>query len=137
MVIHGYKHYAGAPINTGGDTERTYLESIESGANLYYSFYTTDKEVLKETRVGTLIYPTYIGASYETIEEQYQTFSELFAGLQTQTIVSHERVADQVFVTTYEDGTKIAVNYNEKAIEVKGQDIPAKGFSTWKGGENK
>lgn len=137
MVIHGYKHYAGAPVNTGGDTERTYLESIESGANLYYSFYTTDKEVLKETKVGTLIYPTYMGASFETIEEQYQTFTELFADLQAQTIISHERVTDQVFVTTYEDGTKIAVNYNEKAIEVKGQDIPAKGFCTWKGGESK
>lgn len=136
MVVHGYIDFAGAPLNTGGDMEGNYLASIESGANPYYSFYTSKEEPLKKTQAGTLIYPTYIGASYDKVEEQYQVFNEIFDSLRTQTIKSHERIADEVYVTTYEDGTKIVVNYNEKEAEVNGQNVPASGFIVQKGGEN-
>lgn len=136
MVVHGYIDYAGAPLNTGGDMEGSYLASIESGANPYYSFYTSKEEPLKKTQAGTLIYPTYIGASYDKVEEQYQVFNETLESLRTQTIKSHERIADEVYVTTYEDGTKIVVNYNEKEAEVNGQNVPANGFIVQKGGEN-
>lgn len=135
MVIHGYVDYAGAPMNTGGDMEGNYLASVESGANLYYSFYTSDEEPLKETQAGTLIYPTYIAASYDKVEEQYKEFDELFAGLRNRIIVAHERAAEQVFVTTYEDGTQIAVNYGKTEETVNGRTVPARGFVMWKGGE--
>ena len=135
MVIHGYVDYSGAPMNTGGDLEGNYLAAVESGANLYYSFYTSREEPLKETQAGTLIYPTYITDSYGMVEEQYKAFTELFAGLRSQIIVSHERVAKQVFVTTYEDGTQITVNYGEAEETVNGRTIPAKGFTIRKGGD--
>lgn len=128
MVIHGYKDYAGAPMNIGADVDGNYLASVESGANLYYSFYTSDKNPLKETQAGTLVYPTYITASYDTVEAQYREFTEMFGTLRTQTISSHEKVGDQTFVTTYEDGTQIAVNYSEKDTMVKGWKVPARGF---------
>lgn len=124
-------------MNTGGDMEHNYLAAVESGANLYYSFYTSDEEPLKETRAGTLIYPTCIAASYDKVEEQYKEFDRLFSGLRSQTIVSHERAAGQVFVTTYEDGTQIAVNYGETAEAVNGRTVPEKGFMIWEGGEDK
>lgn len=136
MVVHGYIDYAGAPLNTGGDMEGNYLASIESGANPYYSFYTSKEEPLKKTQAGTLIYPTYIGASYDKVEEQYQVFNDTLESLRTQTIKSHERIADKVYATTYEDGTKIVVNYNENETEVHGQTVPASGFIVQKGGEN-
>lgn len=136
MVIHGYIDYSGSPINTGADLEQAYLSSIESGANLYYSCYTSNDEPLKDIKAGTLIYPTHIAASYDRIEEQYAQFSKVFSGLRSQTIIRHTRVADDVFVTTYEDGTQIAVNYSDVDIEVDGVMVSAKGFTILERGDN-
>lgn len=129
MVVHGYIDYSGAPVNVSANSRKTYLASVESGANLYYSFYTSSEEPLKETQAGTLTYPTQIGASYDTIEKQYNEFNELFQGLRSQTIIDHTRVFENVFVTTYEDGTEIAVNYSSKEVEIDGKTVPENGFT--------
>lgn len=135
MVIHGYRDYSGAPMNTSSDTNKTYLASIESGANLYYSFYTSEDNPLKETEAGTLVYPTLITSAYERVEEEYGEFNQLFKELRCQLIASHRRVSSEVFVTVYEDGTEIAVNYGESDYELNGKKVPANGFATWKGGD--
>lgn len=134
MVLHGYVDYAGAPMNTGANMDRAYLAGIESGASPYYSCYTAENAVLKKTAAGTLIYPTAVQASLETIKERYAEFNSLFRSLRSQTIVAHERVADNVFVTTYEKGTKIAVNYGSTASEVGGVEVPAGGYAVLEGG---
>lgn len=136
MVVHGYIDYSGAPINTSADSGKTYLASIESGANLYYSCYTSDEEPLKETAAGTLTYPTLISASYDDIEARYKEFQEIFSKLRCQIITNHERIAEEVFVTTYEDGTKIVVNYSETEIKVNNRSVPANGFDIVEGGGN-
>ena len=136
MVVHGYVDYTGAPMNTSADAERTYLASIESGANLYYSFYTSEENPLKETQVGTLMYPTWIGTFYDDIKKQYTEFQSLFQTLRCKLIVSHQRVTNDVFVTTYEDGTEIIVNYGETDYSMNGRRIPANGFEVQKGGGN-
>ncbi len=136
MVIHGYKTYAGAPLNTGADMERAYLATIETGAGLYYSYYTAKEQPLKETQAGTLIYPTGIDDSYETMERQYREASDILNHLQGQLMTNHERVEEDVFVTTYEDGTKIGVNYSNKDVTVEKKCIPAKGFAVLERGQS-
>lgn len=136
MVVHGYLEYAGAPLNISADAKTTYLATIESGANLYYSYYTTREDALKETKAGTLTYPTYIGTSYEQMESQYHEWSELFKGLGEQLIIRHERLAEEVFITTYEDGTRIAVNYGDKEIEIEGKNIQGNGFALIERGQS-
>ncbi|MBQ2923396.1 MAG: hypothetical protein IJE60_10015 [Tyzzerella sp.] len=129
MVVHGYIDYAGAPLNTGGDIGKTYLATVESGANPYYTFYTSEDEPLKETLAGTLMYPTLASASYDAVEQQYKEFSSVFADLRSQTITGHERVAEQTFVTTYENGTQIAVNYSDTEMQVGEVAVPANGYA--------
>ena len=128
MVIHGYLDYAGAPMNCSADTQKNYLASIESGACLYYSFYTENGNPLTETEAGTLVYPTQISASMESVEQQYAEWTKIFLGLRDQLIMEHRRLAEDVTVTVYEDGTMIYVNYNEKEIQLEGVTIPSKGF---------
>ena len=91
---------------------------------------------MKETAAGTLTYPTLISASYDDIEARYKEFQDIFSTLRCQIITNHERIEDEVFVTTYEDGTQIVVNYSEKEIEVNSKSIPPNGFSVVKGGGN-
>lgn len=136
MVIRGYVNYAGSPMNVGADLEKNYLASIESGAALYYSFYTAGDEALKQTAEGMLTYPTRIGAAYDRIESEYQTFRELFQDLQGCIILKHERVEERVFVTTYENGTAIAVNYNDYDAKINGIQVPQRGYAVVERGSN-
>lgn len=45
-------------------------------------------------------------------------------------------MAEQVFVTTYDNGTAIAVNYNDYATEIAGIQIPQRGYAVVERGSN-
>ena len=136
MVVHGYIDYAGAPFNAGADLRKAYLASAEGGGSPYYSFYTAADDALKETAAGTLVYPTCIGASYDKVQEQYEALNEVLKDIRSQLIVGHERVAEGIFVTTYEDGTRIAVNYNDKAADIGDTHILANDFALLERGQS-
>ena len=44
------------------------------------------------------------------------------------TIVGHEKVADNVFKTTYANGISIYVNYSDEAVKVKGGTVGATSY---------
>lgn len=47
MVLHGYRNYAGAALNLAADAETAWLNTIESGASMYYSCMTEPYTVVK------------------------------------------------------------------------------------------
>lgn len=138
MVLHGYKDYAAAPFNIAANGAHNKLASIESGAYVYYSCYTESDEVIKRIKDRSIQYPTGITGIYDRIAGDYKEFNELFAPLRTQLIVEHECLERDLFVTTYEDGTKIVVNYNIYDCEAYGQTVPSAGYIVIKadGGAN-
>jgi hypothetical protein len=50
---------------------------------------------------------------------EYAEFDKL-AKVYSQKIVGHEKVSDNVFATTYEDGTRVVVDYNKETFAVEG-----------------
>ena len=58
----------------------------------------------------------------------YKELNNVLAPLQGQTLIGHRQLADRVFETTYEDGTKIIVNYNTEPVQVGDLIIDAKGY---------
>jgi uncharacterized FlaG/YvyC family protein len=61
-------------------------------------------------------YQNIYSANYQNWLEEtaaiYKEVNAVMGSLQTQLIQNHERLADNVYVTTYENGTQIVVNYN-------------------------
>ena len=53
--------------------------------------------------------------------------------MQGQKITAHEKLADKVYATTYEDGTRVIVNYNKTAVSAAGQTVNARDFVVVKG----
>lgn len=136
MVIHGYKNYSGSAINISQNSRIAFLQSIESGANLYFSVYTNKDVSLKESKIGYFTYPTYFGDLTETIVDYNLQFRKLFDNLYNQTITSHLCVTDKLRITVYENGTEIAVNYDDEDTVYNGKTIPRYGYSLIsKGGE--
>jgi len=50
------------------------------------------------------------------------------AGLNNQSIVSHEFISAHVTVTAYEDGTRVYVNHGSSDVQCEGACVPARSY---------
>lgn len=53
--------------------------------------------------------------------------------LANQFIVGHTRLAEGVYQTTYEDGTRVVVNYSTQPYTAGPVSVPAQGFMVVRG----
>ena len=61
---------------------------------------------------------------------RYQTE---MSGLNSQRIIGHEFITGEVHVTTYEDGTRVFVNYGESEYKEGSVQIPARDYLVERG----
>ncbi len=132
MAIHGLVDYSGDYINLSQDYTETVLKSAETGAGLSFAFMKESASALQETN-----YTRYFGADYdewkELATEIYTRYEKELGTCFGQYIEKHEKLADGVFATTYEDGTKVYVNYNEVPYDKSGVKIPARDYVVERG----
>ena len=128
IVLHGLVSYTGSPINLSPNYERNLLKTIETGAGLYFSFMDADIFDLQDSR-----YTNYFSSDYNQWKEKaailYNEMKSNFGHLFNQFIIDHQKLASDVYMTEYEDGTRIIVNYGEKSYIHKGTEIPAKDYT--------
>ncbi|MFD0716247.1 DUF5696 domain-containing protein [Paenibacillus sp. GCM10027626] len=124
MVLHGYVSYSGTPGNlriNDADDER--LRAIEYGAIPSFEL-THDSPRKLEEVTAEFLFSSQYDIWKSRIVEEYQAFDRL-APLQHLRIVDHEKAAADVFVTTYEDGTQVRVDYRTHTFEVIQGEAPA------------
>lgn len=129
MVIHGYKNYAGAALNIAADSEKEWLKTIENGASMYYSCMTEDYTKIKDMNYRQTLYPISEELCHDEIVSRYQEYQDVFARLATQVIENHEITEDKLHLTTYEDGTVVAVNYEDHAIQWNDITVEARSYA--------
>ncbi len=118
IALHGYVNYTGEPLNMTQDYEDELLKSAEYGAGLSFV-------LMKETAftLQNTLYTQYYGAEYDAwkdkLVEIYTRYNNELGHVFDQRIAGHEFVADGVAVTTYEDGTKVYVNYTYEDVKAK------------------
>ncbi len=132
MAIHGLVNYTGKSINLSEDIETLMLQTAESGAGLYFTLTAETAKKLQNT-----FYSTYYGADleliYDRMSDMWKRYSEETAGLNRIPITEISREGD-LSITTYENGTKIYVNYGEVKVRKDGVEIPAREYAVVKGG---
>lgn len=120
IALHGLVSYTGTSLNLSGNYKDTILRSAEAGAGLAFTFMKESVATLQNTN-----YTYYFGADYDKWREEayaiYSRYEAELGSLFNQYITEHERLKDGVFVTSYEDGTRVFVNYND--IEYTGVNI--------------
>ena len=134
MALHGLTHYTGKPLNLSGDWEEELLLSAQRGAGLAFVFMAEEPLVLHDTT-----YSDYFGASYplwaqqakEIITDYQRTLGNIFH----LRITGFEQVNDQVTITTYEDGSRVAVNFGQEDLAVDEQTVPARSYILLEGRE--
>ncbi len=129
IVLHGHIQYSGSAINMADNMTNMILKSAEYGANLHFTLSAQNTRELKET-----VYSNYFTIDFDTwksdVTTLYAKFNAVFASLQDKEITDHATVADveNVYITTYSDGTRVVVNYNRTDVTVDGKTVAAQDF---------
>ena len=126
-AIHGYVNYTGTPINISGNDVREVLTAAEYGAGLHFTFMKESAFALQKT-----LYTEYYGSDYATWHDRmleiYTRYNSELGHTYNQQIVDHKVYTEDVRCTTYEDGTKVYVNYGDKDYTSEDGLIPASDY---------
>lgn len=128
MALHGYVNYTGTALNITGYTEDELLRSAEYGAGLYFTLMNETSFVLQKT-----LYTEYYGAEYDAwhdrLLEIYTRYNNEMGHVFNQKMTDHEIMMTDVSCTTYEDGTKVYVNYSYTDVTTPdGVSVPARDY---------
>jgi hypothetical protein len=131
IVAHGLVSYSGVPYNLLNDGQRTFLHQVEYGTVPSFVLTQASSALLYRTQASDL-YSTQYDFWRDKVVRQYQAMEKL-APLINQFIADHTRLAEGVYQTTYEGGTRVVVNYNEQPYVVESVPVPAMDFAVLRG----
>ena len=117
MVLHGYIPYTSIAGNTFYDDRIQTLKWIEYGYVPYYKLAAEETSNLLDTDMDS-IFSAKFDEWAERVVAKYNSFKKDFNSLYSLTIVKHDMVKENVFVTIYSDGTRVYVNYSEFEVSV-------------------
>lgn len=119
MVIRGVIPYSADPINMSNDYNYNRLKLIETGSSPLFKWMNADNSMIKKTEFD------YYSANYSLwLDDSIKLYGELngiYDGLGDVGMISHEKVSEGVYLTEYENGLKVYVNYSDS--EYKQDDI--------------
>jgi len=133
MVYHGSKLYYTPPINRSDVPKRELLRAVEYGAVPTFELTYRPTDRLKYTNYDRL-YSSQYEAWMPELEEAYRMWQEVWQPLKDRRIVDHREAAADLFVTEYDDGTKIWVNYGERAYRSGGMTVEAMSYGVERNG---
>jgi len=111
IAIHGYVNYTGESLNVCGNDQDELLACVEYGAGLSFTLMKESPFTLQKT-----LYTQYYGADYDgwkdRLVEIYTRYNNELGSTFNQEIKNHEVINEYVRCTTYEDGTRVYVNYS-------------------------
>ena len=122
IALHGLVNFAGRPVNLAEDYSQHLLKSIESGANIFFSFMDAATR-----EINTTTYRRYFANEFarwvDVADELYKEYQANFGRLYNKLIIDHKILTDGVTLTVYEDGTHVYVNYSNQNFENEDGDI--------------
>lgn len=122
LILHGSADYSGAPLNLSGDVEEAMLRYIEYGACPYYEW--SYSELAPADTDVDFYYDAWINSA----AEYYAKVNKALGDLRNARITDHSEVDDGVFLTEYDSGAQIYVNYTDKDYKTMGVVVGARDF---------
>lgn len=130
IALHGVVDLTTAAINCQADPTRAFLQAVETGSCLKWSWIARNQDELVETEQNDMIswrYENWLRMA----ASQYARAGSLLQKLAGCTVVEHARLpgyADVVRVL-WSDGTEVIVNYEGREVQIDGRTIPATDFA--------
>jgi hypothetical protein len=117
IALHGYISYSATPGNLRNDYEMDFLKAVEYGAVPAFFMSYERSRLLKDSPSDFLVSSEFT-VWKDRIMKEYKEFDKL-ASVYNQKIIRHEKQTENVYMTTYEDGTKVTVDYGRKTFGVE------------------
>lgn len=111
MVLRGNVAMGAPSLNMGSDYHYRFLKSLETGCNLSYTWIAGDVVSLVGTKYNELV-STSLNYWFDTAVQEYHDASEFMELTAGKAILSHRKLAQDVFETVYEGGIRVTVNYS-------------------------
>ena len=128
LAIHGFVNYTGDPLNTCGNEQQELLESAEYGAGLSFSLMRETAFALQKT-LYTEYYASDFAVEHDRMMEIYNRYNSELGHVFNQQMVDHKKLDGNMSCTTYEDGTKVYVNYSfTDGMTPEGVPVPARDY---------
>lgn len=134
MVLQGYASYTLPPVIQSGEQKTMLLKAAETGSDLLYACIAGDSYRLRETRLSAMYSAGYDLWKSPAIDA-YASLKELYVRTGSSVIVHHERLAEELYRTTYDNGVQVLVNYSANSTEYAGQKIDGESFVMSKAAE--
>jgi hypothetical protein len=128
MVLHGYVSYCGTSLNLSDDLDTEFLKAIEYGSGICYCLNNAEPELLKNTNYSEL-YSTQYSHWEKDAVAHYALANEALAGTVGAVITNHLSTQKDLYVTYYDNGTVIAVNYGKTPVSFQGITVEARNFA--------
>lgn len=133
MVLHGCLDLYAPAFNLSEEPDTLLLRLLETGVNPAFALTWAETSELRDTRYESLL-STQWAIQEERVKSVWATWQEAMAGLNGLLITDH-RISGEVRCTTYEDGTRIYVNYGWADAVLDGVTVPARDYVVMRGGE--
>ncbi|BBH18661.1 hypothetical protein Back11_00060 [Paenibacillus baekrokdamisoli] len=127
LVLHGIVPYSAPSVNLSSDPDYIKLKAIETGSYLQYSWMHAETASVKETPYDYL-YSTHYRDWMDSAVAGYKELHQILYKVADRRMVGHQQLGQGVYETTYENGIRIIVNYNEHAVNVRGQSVERMGY---------
>jgi len=136
LALHGLIPYTLEYANLSDDYKKSFLKGIEYGAEPSFLIaYASPGDMLR-TKTLQNLYSTHYRDWLVEMVTMYQRYNDAMGGLRGSFMVGHRQLADGVYETSYEDGTRIIVNYNDAPYVSDGRRVDAGDFIVEKGGKS-
>ncbi len=124
MVISGTAALYGAPLNDCGNVREAVLRCVEYGVSPTFRLMAASSSALQDTD-----YQHYFSLSYTDWQDEIVSVSgELDRLPFGQRLVNHEKLGDNLYASTFADGSVVYVNYGAKDARINGVTVPAMDF---------
>lgn len=128
IATHGLVRLYGEPTNLDDDPQRDFLRRLEYGMLPAYELTYREPLVLVRTTYPELYSSQYLDWM-ERAARAYDVAVVRLGHTVGQFIVGHRQLAPQVFETTYEDGTRVIVNYGGERFTGAGVQVEPLGYA--------
>ena len=112
LAVHGLVRYTGDESNLRSDRDE-FLRAIEYGALPTFELTTNPSVLLTRTQYNRL-YSSRFADWEPQIVDEYELFVRQLGYTVNQFMEDHRQIADGVYETVYEDGTRVIVNYKTR-----------------------
>ncbi len=126
MVVHGLIPYSGEYGNVSPDLRRTVLKWVEYGYMPGFELTYEKPSRIKDEDVK--LFATYYADHVDSIAQTVKEMSQRLGGVWSSKMTAHEKLADDLFMVTYENGERVYVNSSEAEKTADGIKIPALDF---------